>query len=55
MESYNIDIHEHVLEMGTTAGHNNTPALTPILFLAVDKVITNICDKIFQVFFVFKG
>ena len=55
MESYNIDVQEHEFEMGTRAAHYNTPAPTPILFLAVDKVITNICDKIFQVFFVFKG
>ena len=55
MESYNIDVQEHTFEIGTLAGHYNAPAPTPILFLAVDKVITNICDKIFQVFFVFKG
>ena len=55
MESYNINVQEHDFEMGTEAAHYNTSAPTPILFLAVDKVTTNICDKIFQVFFVFKG
>ena len=55
MEPYNIDVQENVFEMGTMAAHYNAPTPTPILFLAVDKVITNICDKIFQVFFVFKG